>query len=633
MRDLLRYQKEYVLEHSISWGKNALAIGAVVAGASIITAPVAKEVAIEHASIDTDVAEAPAEMRFTGNGTSSLQTGTPGTFYAPVNQDGVGMTAELKDVPGGGSGSIRDLLSPQFVNVVTNLYHDPERSVDVYVDLLKKDAQEKGNLFFGLGMLGLSGMALGPLALRKDWREAIKQHQKTTAAIGVGLFAASLAVSNNGADSLRANWAETSPHPEKSYPIRGLEGTFLEGTVASNQLLQVATNEAVPSFKKNVDRQEAATSEFVEAAQRSFLLQRGKMPGPRDGEVVEISASDIHANQAMIEVMSFMRDAWAQDWGNGTIRTILLPGDLTTNGTAPEGVFINDIAEIGKGPDDKDTPVVGVSGDHETPVSVEQMVGAGITNPDLHTVTVDGSTYLGANDTAQKDVGGSKTGQHIGGINEQELGQEVRELADTENPDTVMLHEGYAVMSFLGIDKLLGITDKNTMTTFLGENGPHNVYLTRYRNDGIPNIPTKDILFGHWHKLMPVRTIWNEEWVDANTATITWTTVQELNTAGGAIGNPTVNKFSLPWYPPLQDAGIRLTFKNAETGLTTGYRDYTYDPNGNLTIGPRVDVGLPGGEPGTAHFTKGQDGTLKLKRLVLADGLPTDLTREPVLQP
>jgi hypothetical protein len=576
-------------------------------------------------------------MRFTGNGTSSLQTGIFGDYYAPVDKDGIGITAEMKDIPGGGSGSIRDLFSPQFVDVVTNLYHEPKRSVDVYAELLKKDAQSKGNLFFGMGMLGLSVLALGPLAMRKDWRETLKQHQKATAAVGVGVFAIGLALSNGSAHDMRDGWAKDSPHPEKAYPIKGLDGSFLEGTSTSNQALQLATNEAVPFFKKNRDRQEAATNEFVDAASQSILLQRGKMTGPREGEVADISTADIHSSQAMIRVMSLLHDTWTQEWGTDAIKDITISGDLTTGVGAAEGVFIEDIAEIGKGPDDDsdtdDTPIVAVSGDHEVPVNIDQMIEADVTNPDMHVETVGDTTFLGANDTAQKDVGGTKTNQPIGGVDEHELGQQVREIADKENPDVTLLHEGYAAASFLGIDKKYRITGAAAMHTFLMNNGQHDIYLTHYRNDGIPNVPTKKVRYGHWHAEEPVHTIWNEEWVDSNTATITWTTVEELNTAGGAIGNPTVNKFSLPWYPPLQDAVVRVNFSNAESGLTTGYQEYTFHPDGSLTISPRIEIGLTGGKPGIAHFTKSSDGTLKLKKLVLADGSPLDFKRALVSQP
>lgn len=620
MGELLQLQRQLAVEQLTSWGKKTLAVGAVVVGSGLVAYPVAQELGIEHTKIETDVANAPAEMRFTGNGTSSLQLGGIGNYYVPKGQDGIGVTAEVKDMPSANSGTVGDYFSPQFQNVITNLFHDPERAVGTYTDLLKDEARANVQQYLGIGTLAISGLILAPLALRRDWREAIARHKKAAVAVGMSLTAVGYGASDSYADDLRTDWAKESPSPERSYPIKGLEGTFLEGAVASNQVLQLATNEAVPGFKKNIARQEAATNAFVDAASASIAAQTDGMVGPREGEVADISLADTHGNQAMLRVLELLHDTWVNKWGGDAVQCITVSGDLTTNGTAAEGVFIEDVADIGRGPDDDseedDTPIVAITGDHETPVNVDQLLDADMINPDMHIETVGDTTFLGANDTAQKDFGGSKSGKFIGGINEHEQGLLVRELAEEEEPDITLLHQAYAVMSFLGIDESHAVTDEDTMTDFLTDSGPGDRYLTEYRNDGVPNIPTKKLRYGHWHREVPMRVLWNENPI---TGEITWTTIEEINTATGSVGNPTINRFSLPWYPPLQNSVVRVNFSNPDSGLTTGYQEYTFDTNGNLIISPRVEVGLPGGEPGYARFTKNKDGTLKLSSLVLSD--------------
>lgn len=46
---------------------------------------------------------------------------------------------------------------------------------------------------------------------------------------------------------------------------------------------------------------------------------------------------------------------------------------------------------------------------------------------------------------------------------------------------------------------------------------------------------------------------------------------------------------------------MQLQYVNAETGLQSGLVPITFSPGGEATIGDRVDVGLPGGEPAPAR--------------------------------
>ena len=60
---------------------------------------------------------------------------------------------------------------------------------------------------------------------------------------------------------------------------------------------------------------------------------------------------------------------------------------------------------------------------------------------------------------------------------------------------------------------------------------------------------------------------------------------------------PTFNNFSTPFSAPLKDISVQLQFFNPDTGLQTGYTQISIDPDGDVTVADRVDVGLPGGVP------------------------------------
>lgn len=588
-RDNLYLNARLGMEQVKQWGKNALAAGALAVASSVAVYPVAKELAVENTSVEADVITAPAEISLTGSGWSSLNTGVFGSYYVPRSENGLGMSVQIKDMPAAGANNVQDFLSPQFRQLLTNYFHDPEQSIEGYADLLEAEAKERTLTYLLIGDLMVSSVVIAPLLLRKDWREHLNNHKFKTTLVAAGATTAALLASQQIADSTHESWAQASPAPEQGYAINGLEGTYLEGTVTSNHLLQLATNQAVPAFKKQIARQEAATNEFVDNATLSLLSQRYKMEGPRDGEIAYMPLADTHGVQAMLRMDKILLDTYSELFGSDAMAFITVSGDLTTNGTPAEKGLIEDVANLGK---NSDIPVVAIAGDHETPVSISQMEELEMIIPDLTVEAIDEVKILGANDRAQKEFGGVNR-TFIDDINEEELGKKVREIAETERPDIVLLHQGYAVMAFLNSEQ----TNKEIMHTFLGDNGPNERHLTEFRDDGIENVPTNAIYYGHWHDDAPVRVIWNK---DSETGEITWTTVEELNTSGGAIGSPTFNRFSLPWYPPLQDAVIRINFMNEDSKLVTGYQLYTFKPDGTVFIAPRVEIGLPGGLPGQA---------------------------------
>lgn len=108
-------------------------------------------------------------------------------------------------------------------------------------------------------------------------------------------------------------------------------------------------------------------------------------------------------------------------------------------------------------------------------------------------------------------------------------------------------------------------------------------------DDGVRDLPASAVLYGHWHRDVDPRVVWNSDG--------TWTLVMELNTSGGAIATPTVGHFSTPWSKPQQEASFPVLYLDRESGLVTGYQIYRFATDGTTTVDPRVDVGNPAVTP------------------------------------
>lgn len=622
--DNLKFQGAIALEYAKRYGLNALrlspAVGALTIAAAVGSYPLAQQEAIEETVVNTDIASAPTELRLTGNGWSSLQLGAPGSFFLEESRDGVGITAEVKDTPKVGGGTVQDLLSPEFKNLVSSLFSDPDKAMEGYVDVLTDEAKANfidNEVAHVQKILALAGGALviSLLSMGKERRKQLSEKSlKASLLVAAGSLAAgtvALPIANSVANQEQKQWAATNPMPASNerYSIRDLEGTPVEGAVASNQILQIAANEAVPGYEKNVERMKQATNEYVAKATASFLDQIYTVQAPRDGEILYIALADPHGNEAMIRVNTFIVNEFNARFGEGTVKFVTISGDLTMNGSPSEKGSIEALQDIGEGSDDAadGAPVVAVGGNHESEISIEQMEEAGMIIPNLETKTVRGVDILGANDTDQNKLGTSATFENK--ISEAELGSMVREIAESDDPDIVLLHQGYAVMAFL---KQEPATQAEIME-FLAENGVDDEYFTTYREDDVPNAPASIIDFGHWHSQTTHKVLWNK---DEDTGKITWTLVRELNTAGGGDGSPTINHFPLPTYPPIQNAGFEITYMNSETGLATGFASPIFTRDAVFVPSPRTDVGLPGGLPGQDESADefAQKGPSKIER-------------------
>ena len=260
------------------------------------------------------------------------------------------------------------------------------------------------------------------------------------------------------------------------------------------------------------------------------------------------------------------------------VRTVA--GDVTSNGTVAEQGFV--AREAAASPD---VPIVAVKGDHDSDDTVEQLRDEEAEVPDLEIVEAGGLRVAGAADPAFKALFGGMVTNPTG-ITETELGQALREVVDEDDEDAsapiVVLHQPRAAAGYLGISGTGALDD------LLGQE-------TTPVDDGIPDVPPGMVTFGHLHDPAGPWVLWNTDGDE-----VTWTVVTQLGTSGGVEENPTFNRFSTPFSVPLKDVSLQLAYVNPETGLQTGYVLISIAPTGTITIGDRVDVGLPGGEPGEA---------------------------------
>jgi hypothetical protein len=162
------------------------------------------------------------------------------------------------------------------------------------------------------------------------------------------------------------------------------------------------------------------------------------------------------------------------------------------------------------------------------------------------------------------------------GVSPTQRGAQVRAVVDGLAPGTpvqVVLHQPDAMLGYLGID------DIDRLRATRGHE-------TQPWDDGIPDLPPGSVSYGHWHEADGPFVVWNTD-----TADVTWTVVDQLGTSGGVEEQPTINRFSTPYSPPLKPMSVRLHYVDRDTGAVTGAVELTFDVDGRLSVGQRVELG------------------------------------------
>lgn len=537
----------------------------VVAG--VVGLPLSVSWAVTHTEVTEKIGTSPTTFTLSTQGHSEVRLGIAGTVYVPESQGPLGVVATVDGPgdPGAGDGDLANYVRPEMLELYAGLFHDPEAAVSQYVELVEAELRRQ-LLVSGLvvALVGGAGLfvllELLPVRLQRDRR-------RDTARVALAVVLVLAMTTGLGLVQLRGSEGGRGP-TVGTYALTSLDDSVAEGATTDSPVIRALLGGAIAKTQLLVQRQEDAERDYRDVAEQSLDDQAALMTGPEDGELAVMMQSDMHCSTTMIrlqrQVFSMLSEA------DDAPSLLAATGDLTTNGTAAEGTCIADEAAITGG-----VPVAAVPGNHESAVSEEQMADAGMQVLDGSIEEVGGVRVLGDRDPSRTELFG---GSALRGEEDQDdQGRRLRGVAAEEDdrPDLVLFHEAYAAEAFLEVESVRDLLAEE----------PESLTAPPVDadDDGVGDVPAGAVLYGHWHRSIEPRVLWNSDG--------TWTFLMELDTTGGAVDTPTINNFSTPWSRPQQEASFPVLFLDEETRLVTGYQLYAFDTDGTVTVAPRVDVG------------------------------------------
>ena len=538
--------------------------------AALVSAPVAAEWAMERAEFEDRLGTLPVEISLAHNGVSTLDTGILGSVY--WERTGVaGFGAHIRATgPPEAGGSLASYVSPRFIEANAQFVSDPQEVARAY------GAELRGELLRRFWYVELATFLIGGAVLSALFRG---QHPLASipsggrrVAVGTLVVASGMVTSSLVAVQMFKTW-EGDAEVSSSYPMTEIEGL----SFSNAETLEIA-EQVQPFIVKNTDRIKARAEEFQDAAEASFrevLPEHANALEPRDGETIVIAEADPQGSQVGTRVRTDMYPVLLEHLGEDAFAMRTISGDISSNGTVAEAGFVEEEAAASGA-----ITTVAVKGDHDTDITVEQLQSNEVTMPDFEVTEVSDLQVVSADDPAFKTLFGGKVVNNTG-ITERELGENLRTKVDEEPPGPLiaLFHQPRSVAGYMGI--------RSTAELDAGLGRERRPW-----DDGIPDLPPGSINVGHLHDVEGPWVVWN---TDGDV--VTWTVVSQLGTSGGVEENPTFNRFSTPFSTPLKKMSMRLQYINAETGLQTGYVEIEVAPDGTVSIGDRVDVGLPGGQP------------------------------------
>jgi hypothetical protein len=554
----------------VSWsriGRSVLRGAGLYLLGALVGAPAALGWAIANTHVDEEVGITPTTFTLTTSGHSELRLGIVGTVFLPQHRGRLGVVATVNG-PADASMASADMasyVSPHMLELYAGLFHDPATSIDSYVELLRREfLHQVAVADLTLALLAGTGLLL----VRRLW--AADGPVVGGRPLRFGVVATLLLLASAGVGVVQVRQADPGSRPTGGrYDLPALDGTAVEGATTNSPILRLLLGDAVPKVHTLVQRQEKAVAAYFAKASRQLLDQQSQIAAPRANELAVLMQSDMHCNTTMIRLQKLVRTLLQGAFGDNVPVAMAISGDLTTNGTPAEGGCIRDEAAIAGG-----LPIVAVTGNHESDTSADQMQASGMTVLNGDRTQVGDLSFLGAGDPSRSELFGAT--RLRGTDTEADVGRRLSAAAQQNPPDLVLVHEAYAAATFVGVAD---------MRAFLEGRGSAN---TPY-DDGVRDVPASAVLYGHWHRDVDPRVVWNSDG--------TWTLVMELNTSGGAIATPTIGHFSTPWTKPQQEASFPVLYLDRESGLVTGYQIYRFATDGTTTVDPRVDVGNPAVTP------------------------------------
>jgi hypothetical protein len=545
-----------------------------VVAAAIVAAPVTVERAVEGVRFDDDIGTFPVEVGLCHDGRSTLDTGILGkVFWHQTGALGFGAYARATGPPEAG-GTLASYVDPAFFQANVAFIRDPNAVVAAYSAEMRSSLRRQVLREEAVAAL-LGGAILFLLVPRRRMR-GVPRGRAVVA--GVVLVGVATGLSTLAAAAMFSSW-DCSEASGPTYTAAGMANP----TFSSPQMSEIVS-QVRPFIDKNTRRIDAAADSYETIASSSLataIRQRAAALAPREGETLVVAEADPQGSFVGVRVRTAMYDELTAALGEDAISLRTISGDVTSNGTVAESDYIDAEAKVSG-----DIPVAAVGGDHDSEKTWKQMTDAGITVPDLKTDEVGGLHVSGANDREHKTLfGGAVTNPT--GVSEEELGKRLREEVGDQT-GIVLMHQPSALSGYLGPDSL----------TILRDRARTPADLTTPSDDGISDLPPGIVDVGHLHQADGPWVVWNTD-----EGGVTWTVVDQLGTAGGVENAPTFSRFSTPFSAPLKPIMVRLQYVNVESGLQTGYATVECNLNAECTVSDRVDVGLPGGQPGAVAGT------------------------------
>lgn len=541
--------------------------------AAVISVPWAVERAVERASFEDRVGTLPVQVRLAHNGYTTLDTGLLGKVYwRRTASAGFGAVLRSTGPPVAG-GTLASYVAPAFVRANTRFLEDPDAVATVYGAELRHQVVDTTVRF------AVAGGVLGGSILTIGWHLMGRRSRRTRiVAAGTAILIGAGASALIAAGEFRS-WDGNQPI-DQSYALPGRSDLAF----SSPQTREIA-EQIQPFIEKNTTRIRERASHYQAAAAASLRTQLDAHVAdlaPRTGEVIVLAEADPQGSLVGTRVRHDLYAALHDRLPNDAIVLRTIAGDITSNGTLAEAGFVADEAAASPG-----VPVVAAKGDHDTEVTVDQLLDSGVEVPDTEIVDAGGMRVASARDPAFKALFGGLV-INESGTTEADIGAALRTAvdADTEDADSgvadsayaVLLHQPRVVQGYLGVG-LDAVRRSGTS-------------LTRPVDDGIPDLPPGLVTYGHLHDPAGPWVVWNTDGDQ-----VSWTVITQLGTAGGVEENPTFNRFSTPFSAPLKALSVQLQYVNPDTGLQTGLVPITIATDGTATIDERIDVGLPGGLP------------------------------------
>ena len=540
---------------------------ACVLVAGLLGAPLAVGWAITHTVVEEKIGTTPTRFTLSTEGHSELRLGIAGTIFVPraVGPFGVVATVDGPGDPGAGDGDLANYVRPEMLALYTGIFHDPGPAIEQYVGLVQVELRHQAiqallvvALGGGLLLLGLSYLV--PLRRMSSVRDRLR----------LGVAAALVLATSASLGLTQVDAHDAGRESDGVYTLDVLDGTLADGATTDSPVIRALTSGALAKARVLVERQEKAEAKYRSSAMDDLRSQTALMAGPSEGETAVIMQSDMHCNTTMIRLQTAVVDMLREQHSDDVPALMGITGDLTTNGTAAEGTCIREEREIMG-----EAPVAAVTGNHESDVSAEQMADSGMTVLDGAITEIAGVRVLGDGDPSRSELFGAS--RLRGEEGQADVGERLRQEAidaGDERPDLMLVHEAYAAQAFLGVDSVSSLLENNDVSpTTSPVDG----------DDGIDDVPAAAVFYGHWHRSIEPRVIWNSDG--------TWALLMELDSTGGAVDTPTINNFSTPWSKPQQEASFPVIFLDQETRLVTGYQIYRFQTNGTAIVEPRVRIG------------------------------------------